>query len=116
MHRFWRTALGILTTLPLLSVLLLLLYFEFHPAALEAITSAGDISPTIYSGPGWGLQAAALGMLMGLTLYVFYLVWTVRTSKLTAKEKAVWVVLLSVVGALAMPVLWWRHFRAQRQQ
>ena len=114
MHRLWRTALGVLTILPLLSVLLLLLYFQLHPTAFEAVASAGDISPRIYAGPIWGLQAVAIGAPLGLALYLFYLVWTVRTSKLTVKRKAVWVVMLSVVGLVAMPVLWWRHLRVQR--
>jgi len=57
MHRLWRTALGILTVLPLLSVLLVLLYFDLYPAAFEAVTSVGEISPTISVGPVWGLQA-----------------------------------------------------------
>jgi hypothetical protein len=116
MHRYWRTALGILTALPLLSILLLLLYFALHPAAFEAVTSAGDISPTTYVGPVWGLQAAAAGTLLGFLLYVFYLFWTVRTSTLTAKRKAAWLVLLSVAGLVMMPVLWWRHLRVQSPQ
>jgi len=116
MHRLWRTALGILTVLPLLSVLLVLLYFDLYPAAFEAVTSVGEISPTISVGPVWGLQAAAVGTLLGLALYVYYLVWTVRTSKLTARGKVAWVVLLSVAGLLAMPVLWWRYLREQGQK
>lgn len=115
-YRLGCTVLGILSVLPLLSVLILLLYVHFHPGALDAIASAGNISPSLYAGPVWGLQAAAAGLVLGFALYIFYLFWTVRTSTLTATGKAGWIVLLSVAGLFAMPVLWWRHFRVQRQQ
>ena len=123
MKRFWHWTLGVLSALPLLSVLLLFLFFRLlhlflffrllHPSSLEVLRSAGDISPTLYAGPLWGLQAVALGTALGLPLYLFYLVWTVRTPRFSTGVKTAWVVALSTAGLLAMPVLWWRHFRPQ---
>ncbi|PSQ98365.1 MAG: hypothetical protein BRD48_07510 [Bacteroidetes bacterium QS_9_68_14] len=111
MKRFWHWTLGVLSALPLLSVLLLFLFFRLPPASLEALRPAGDISPTRYAGPVWGLQAVALGTALGFLLYLFYLVWTVRTPKFSTGVKTAWVVALSTAGLLVMPVLWWRYFR-----
>lgn len=111
MKRFWHWTLGVLSALPLLSVLLLFLFLP--PTSPEALRSAGDISPTLYAGSAWGLQAVALGTALGFLLYLFYLVWIVRTPRFSTGVKTAWVVALSTAGLLAMPVLWWRHFRPQ---
>jgi len=106
-------ALGVLTVVPLLSIVLLFLYFYLYPTSYEALASAGDIGPTLYVGPAWGLKIAAFGTLLGLLLYFFYLVRAVRTSKFTMMRKLVWVVLLSFAGLVTMPVFWWRHLRPE---
>jgi len=106
-------AIGVLTVVPLLSTALLFLYFYLYPTSYEALALAGDIVPTLYVGPTWGLKIAAFGTLLGLLLYFFYLVWAVRTSKFTMMRKLVWVVLLSFAGLVTMPVFWWCHLRPE---
>lgn len=111
MKRLWQVTIGVLTVVPLFTLVALVVFFSLHPEALDALMMAGGVSPQLYAGPDWGLQVGIWGAGIGFCLYVYYLVWIIRTSRLTAKGKVIWIAALSLAGPVSMPILWWRHFR-----
>lgn len=110
MKRAWQTVLGVLSALPVLSLLPLALLYE-APAAGAV---AGPDPVVLPSEAAYGLLVAMAGTGLGLLLYAFYLVWIVRTTRMSLPLKAGWVVALSVAGLIAMPALWFLHVREER--
>ena len=107
MPRFWKIVLGVASVGPLVGLLIL---YTSLVAAFDAIEQAGDISPQLVAG-GFPEVEFWRTLLLILALWIFYLVWLVRTSRLGAGAKLGWAVLITLAGPLAMPVFWWRHFR-----
>ncbi len=109
MKRAWQTALGVLSALPVFCLLPLALSYD--AASPEAASKPAELVTHLPAEAAHGLWIAGAGALLGLALYAFYLVWIVRTPRLSAPRKAEWVVALSLAGPIAMPALWFLHFR-----
>ena len=105
------TILGIICFVPLLSLGVVAIFISQHPVIWNALASAGDVSPRLYAGPGWGLQVGAIGLVVGLTLYVYFVARVIRASEVSTVEKIAWIVALSIAGPIAIPAAWWKTDR-----
>ncbi len=104
---FGHLLLGVLSFVPLLSLGGMAIFIAKHPVVWEALVSAGDVSPRLYVGPGWGFQVGTVGLVVGLMLYVYFVVRVTHASEVTRTEKGIWVLALSIVPPVAIPAAWW---------
>jgi hypothetical protein len=108
MSRFKRGVLGVLSVVPLICVFAAGIFFVMHPAAVRSLTSAGGLSPALYAGPGWGVEASLTGLLVAVVLWVYFCVRVIRASSVSAGGAAVWIAGLTLAGPLVFPLAWWR--------
>lgn len=103
------TLLGILSFVPLLSLGAVVVFLSRHPGIWEALHTAGDVSPSLYAVtvPVWGLSGVIAGLVVGLILYVYFVVRVIRAAAVAPAEKMAWVVALSLAGPIAIPIAWW---------
>jgi|GEM_PF-2819629 len=111
-----RIVLGVVTIVPLLGIAGWLAYaWPFVQMLIgEAFASAGDISPTLIAGSRPPMAILVGSMLLGVLVWGYYQTWVLRTNRLGGWAKAGWSLALCLAGLVAMPVLWWRHFRGGR--
>lgn len=103
--------LGVCAFIPLLSVIGGVVFLYQHPAFLNALASTGDISPQLYAGSDWGLFVGGDGLVIGVGLYIYYLVRVIQTKEHTITSKIAWVLMLSIAAPIAIPIAWWKMDR-----
>src|SRR3954466_9221278 len=102
MSRRRKLTLAVVTAWPLLYMVLFIGWIVWAFAS----SAAGDDALPGF-GVVFGLHIATMLLILGLT--IFYVLHALRSGRVPPNERLLWVVILFVGNAIAMPIYWWLY-------
>ena len=100
-------ALGVVTFVPLLYMILFVCYL--WPRVAPLVEGDSNAVPIPIPGvPEWLFPIHGLAVALSVLLLAFYCTVAAHSSTLVSRQKRIWLVVLLVGNILAMPVFWYR--------